>query len=81
MADTGYIASLSGQLREIVVACYISGLKHTYRELSSDHTILTSDRMLIHYSCFSRLFTSSILQWIVHHASSNLDRVDFNYTY
>ncbi|CAI7639569.1 unnamed protein product [Penicillium glandicola] len=30
MADTNYIAHLSGQLREIVVACYISGLKHTY---------------------------------------------------
>lgn len=32
MADTNYIAHLSGHLREIVVACYVSGLKHTYRE-------------------------------------------------
>ncbi|KAJ9492399.1 hypothetical protein VN97_g827 [Penicillium thymicola] len=32
MADTNYIAYLTGQLREIVVACYISGLRHTYRE-------------------------------------------------
>ncbi|KAF7521598.1 hypothetical protein PCG10_008213 [Penicillium crustosum] len=30
MADTNYIAHLTGQLREIVVACYVSGLKHTY---------------------------------------------------
>ncbi|KAJ5827846.1 Major facilitator superfamily domain general substrate transporter [Penicillium robsamsonii] len=30
MADTSYIAHLSGHLREIVVGCYISGLKHTY---------------------------------------------------
>ncbi|KAJ6142514.1 hypothetical protein N7471_001967 [Penicillium samsonianum] len=30
MADTNYIAHLSGHLREIVVACYVSGLKHTY---------------------------------------------------
>ncbi|KOS42171.1 hypothetical protein ACN38_g6935 [Penicillium nordicum] len=30
MADTNYIAHLTGQLREIVVACYISGLRHTY---------------------------------------------------
>lgn len=32
MADTNYIAQLGGQLREIVVACYVAGLKHTYRE-------------------------------------------------
>lgn len=32
MSDTGYIAHLSGQVREIVVACYIDGLKHTYRK-------------------------------------------------
>ncbi|KAJ5549680.1 hypothetical protein N7461_004378 [Penicillium sp. DV-2018c] len=30
LADTDYIAHLSGQVREIVVACYVSGLKHTY---------------------------------------------------
>ncbi|KAJ6088220.1 hypothetical protein N7486_009481 [Penicillium sp. IBT 16267x] len=30
MADTSYIAHLGGRLREIVVACYISGLKNTY---------------------------------------------------
>ncbi|OQE41460.1 hypothetical protein PENCOP_c005G07829 [Penicillium coprophilum] len=30
MADTNYIAHLTGHLREIVVACYVSGLKHTY---------------------------------------------------
>ncbi|KAJ5359819.1 Major facilitator superfamily domain general substrate transporter [Penicillium concentricum] len=30
MADTNYIAHLSGHVREIVVACYVSGLKHTY---------------------------------------------------
>lgn len=30
MADTGYIANLSGRIREIVVACYVAGLKHTY---------------------------------------------------
>ncbi|CAG8885688.1 unnamed protein product [Penicillium egyptiacum] len=30
MADTNYIAHLSGHLREIVVTCYVSGLKHTY---------------------------------------------------
>ncbi|KAJ5588006.1 uncharacterized protein N7459_003771 [Penicillium hispanicum] len=30
MADTNYIAHLSGRLREIVVDCYLSGLKHTY---------------------------------------------------
>ncbi|KAJ5768778.1 Major facilitator superfamily domain general substrate transporter [Penicillium odoratum] len=30
MDDTDYIAHLSGRLREIVVACYIAGLKHTY---------------------------------------------------
>ncbi|KAJ5589585.1 hypothetical protein N7537_012263 [Penicillium hordei] len=30
MDDTNYIAHLTGQLRNIVVACYISGLKHTY---------------------------------------------------
>lgn len=33
MADTNYIAHLSGHLRETVVACYVLGLKHTYREL------------------------------------------------
>ncbi|KAI2670631.1 hypothetical protein DTO006G1_9438 [Penicillium roqueforti] len=30
MADTNYIAHLSGHLRETVVACYVLGLKHTY---------------------------------------------------
>lgn len=30
MADTNYIAHLTGRLREIVVDCYLSGLKHTY---------------------------------------------------
>ncbi|KAJ5037809.1 hypothetical protein NUH16_011410 [Penicillium rubens] len=30
MADTNYIAHLSGHLRETVVTCYVSGLKHTY---------------------------------------------------
>ncbi|CAG8048461.1 unnamed protein product [Penicillium olsonii] len=30
LADTGYIASLSGHVREVVVACYVAGLKHTY---------------------------------------------------
>ncbi|KAJ5951515.1 uncharacterized protein N7479_009928 [Penicillium vulpinum] len=30
MADTNYITHLTGQLREIVVNCYVSGLKHTY---------------------------------------------------
>lgn len=80
MADTSYIASLSGQLREIVVGCYVSGLKHTYRELSIDDIVLLN-LMLKYHSSFSRLFTSSILQWIVHHASSNLDRVGLSYTY
>lgn len=31
MADTGYIARLSGRVWEIVVGCYVAGLKHTYR--------------------------------------------------
>ncbi|KAJ5602221.1 hypothetical protein N7510_011755 [Penicillium lagena] len=30
MADTAYIAQLGGRLREIVVMCYLSGLKYTY---------------------------------------------------
>lgn len=30
MADTDYIAHLTGQIREVVLACYLSGLKHTY---------------------------------------------------
>lgn len=30
MADTGYIAHLTGHIREIVVHCYLLGLKHTY---------------------------------------------------
>lgn len=30
MDDTNYIAHLGGRLREIVVECYISGLKNTY---------------------------------------------------
>ncbi|KAJ5684877.1 uncharacterized protein N7477_001222 [Penicillium maclennaniae] len=30
MADTGYIAHLTGHIREIVVDCYLLGLKHTY---------------------------------------------------
>ena len=30
MADTGYIARLSGRVWEIVVGCYVAGLKHTY---------------------------------------------------
>jgi hypothetical protein len=30
MADTDYIAHLTGQIREVVVACYLSGLKQTY---------------------------------------------------
>ncbi|KAJ5112900.1 hypothetical protein N7456_001434 [Penicillium angulare] len=30
MADTNYIAHLGGRLREIVVSCYLAGLKHTY---------------------------------------------------
>ncbi|KAJ5533711.1 hypothetical protein N7494_010263 [Penicillium frequentans] len=30
MDDTNYIAHLGGRLREIVVGCYISGLKNTY---------------------------------------------------
>jgi hypothetical protein len=35
MADTDYIAHLTGNLREIVVQCYLAGLNHTYRELFS----------------------------------------------
>lgn len=35
MADTNYIAHLGGHLREIVVDCYLAGLKHTYRMLRS----------------------------------------------
>ncbi|KAJ5909236.1 hypothetical protein N7495_001918 [Penicillium taxi] len=34
MDDTNYIAHLTGQVREIVVECYLSGLKHTYCEFS-----------------------------------------------
>ncbi|KAJ5112038.1 hypothetical protein N7532_000083 [Penicillium argentinense] len=30
MADTGYIAGLGGRLREIVIECYLSGLRRTY---------------------------------------------------
>lgn len=30
MADTNYIAQLTGQLRDIVIACYLPGLQHTY---------------------------------------------------
>ncbi|CAI7588887.1 unnamed protein product [Penicillium pancosmium] len=30
MADTDYIAHLTGQIREVVLACYLSGLKQTY---------------------------------------------------
>ncbi|OGE49023.1 hypothetical protein PENARI_c024G02573 [Penicillium arizonense] len=30
MADTNYIAHLTGKVRDIVIACYVSGLKHTY---------------------------------------------------
>lgn len=41
MADTNYIAHLTGQLREVVVACYVSGLKHTYREFM-DSVILNT---------------------------------------
>lgn len=33
MADTDYIAHLTGHLREIVVDCYLSGLNHTYSKL------------------------------------------------
>lgn len=34
MADTDYIAHLTGHLREVVVGCYLAGLNHTYRKLS-----------------------------------------------
>ncbi|KAJ6100452.1 hypothetical protein N7499_000082 [Penicillium canescens] len=30
MADTNYIAHLTGKVRDIVITCYVSGLKHTY---------------------------------------------------
>lgn len=33
MADTNYIAHLGGRLRDIVVDCYLSGLKQTYCKL------------------------------------------------
>ncbi|KAJ5761771.1 uncharacterized protein N7511_005153 [Penicillium nucicola] len=30
MADTNYIAHLTGKIRDIVISCYVGGLKHTY---------------------------------------------------
>ena len=35
MADTNYIAHLNGKVRDIVITCYVSGLKHTYRKSES----------------------------------------------
>ncbi|KAJ5772753.1 hypothetical protein N7457_007649 [Penicillium paradoxum] len=61
MSDTNYIAHLSGQVREIVVACYVSGLKHTYRELGVDSIVLLGCLMLTVYSGLPGLFTSGVV--------------------
>jgi hypothetical protein len=37
MADTDYIAHLTGHIREIVVDCYLAGLNHTYRKLFASY--------------------------------------------
>jgi hypothetical protein len=80
MADTNYITHLSGQIRKIVVACYVSGLKRTYCQLRFFHGI--SYLLLIFFSGFPGLFTSGVVQWTVHCRPSDLDTVSSHcYTY
>ena len=35
MADTNYIAYLTGKVRDIVISCYVSGLKYIYGKSES----------------------------------------------
>lgn len=65
MADTDYIAHLTGNLREIVVECYLAGLNHTYRKLFGS-TIDFLVLMLTDISCFSWIFPCCRILWIVH---------------
>jgi hypothetical protein len=71
MADTNYIAHLTGKVRAIVISCYVGGLKHTYREFQEgcegSCVILTVS------SCFSRLLSACILHWVVHSPSSTVE--------
>jgi hypothetical protein len=65
MADTDYIAHLTGNLREIVVACYLAGLNHTYRKLFVS-TVESVVLLLTHISCFSWIFPRCCILWLVH---------------
>lgn len=44
-SDAHYIAGLRGRVREVVVACYVAGLKHTYCKSSSIHRTRLSDSL------------------------------------
>ena len=67
MADTGYIAQLTGQVREIVVGCYVSGLKHTYRKLGIIFGVWCDTDVLIVVSLACSLVASFTGLFIKHH--------------
>ncbi|KAJ5660714.1 uncharacterized protein N7484_000086 [Penicillium longicatenatum] len=67
MDDTNYIAHLGGRLREIVVECYISGLKDTYgRSLSLRKACENSNLSLV-LSLAASLLAAFLGLFIRHH--------------
>jgi hypothetical protein len=68
MADTGYIAQLTGKVREIVVECYVSGLKHTYRKFNRKRFLLcfnTDTSAVVSLAC--SLLASFTGLFVAHH--------------
>lgn len=72
MADTDYIAHLTGNLRQIVVGCYLAGLNHTYSKLfgSTNECLVL---LLTHFSCFSWVLPCCRILWLVHPKPPTID--------
>ena len=71
MSDTNYIAHLGGRLRDIVVDCYLSGLKHTYGMPSLLHPTFFVLKLTC-FSRFTRVLSGRSIHGIVHSTPSAL---------
>jgi hypothetical protein len=67
MDDTNYIAHLGGRLREIVVKCYISGLKDTYGRSFSLRKACENSNLSLVLSLAASLLAAFLGLFIRHH--------------
>lgn len=70
MADTNYISHLTGRIHEIVVDCYLIGLKDTYCKSLT----LLSLQLLRSASGITWLLTGCCLFGTFHSSSSDLEK-------